>query len=658
MLSVAIHPLLGRTIQLNDASVTVVGIGPQEFNGGRGITTGAVWLSISALDDTNGRSQSLTRRQDHPLRVVARLAPDVTPEAAQAAMDQLAARLVQDYPDANRVRDHDRGIHVLPVQLVGAENRGSLVPAVIFLMGVVGLVLLVASVNLANLMLVRGMSRGREIGVRLALGGSRARLIRVVYGETVVLAVVGAGVGLALTYWLMTRLGKLELSLAGPANFDIRLDWNVFAFTMVMAVGASLVAGLLPAIRITSPRATSILQVHPGRRPGSRFGLAGALVSAQVASSLILLVAAGLFIDGAIRASSADPGFDPENLAIIGVDLNSLDLEANGVRAKYDALEEQIEGLPGVLGASYTRNLPATSGGTTTLLVGDLIDGRRRPVEVPWNLVRGDFFSLMEIPLLHGRLFDQSDRAGAPPRVVVSRAMAEVFWGHSDVVGEVYHTGNAPNVAVEIIGVVEATKVTSLAEAPTPLVYFDGQESAQTRMNLLIRTDGPASAVLSMARQRARELDPRISILTATTMDSYLAGTLAPQRLVARVLFVIGVFALGLAALGIYAVVSFKVSKRVSEVGIRMALGASRFSVVRLFLKENAAVVGLGGLVGVGLAIPLAYLIGVAFTGTRGLPVPVLLACLVTLGVAALLATAVPACRAAHLDPARTLRQE
>lgn len=650
--------LVGRTIRLNDTPVTVVGIGPQEFNGGLGVATTDFWLSISSMDDTNGRSQSLTRRQDHPLRVVARLAPGITPEAAQAAMDQLAARLVDEYPDANRVRDRDRGINVLPIHRVGAENRGSFVPAVILVMGIVGLVLLVVSVNLANLMLVRGMSRGREIGVRLALGGNRARLVRTLFGETVVLAMVGATLGLALTYWLLTWLGKLELSLIGPTSMDVRLDWKVFAFTLVMAMGASLIAGMIPALRVTSRSTASMLNDQPNSGSGGRFSLAGTLVGAQVAISLILLVAAGLFIDGAIRASTADPGFNAENLAVIEVDLNSLDLPATGVLAAYNALEERIEGLPGVRAASYTYNMPATSGGTTTLLVGDLVDGQRRPVEVPWNLVRGDFFSLMEIPLLHGRLFDQRDRGDGPPTAVVSRAMAEAFWNRTDVVGEVYHAENSPEVAVRIIGVVEATKVAALDEAPTPLVYFDGQQSAATRLNLLIRTDGPPTAILPMARQAVRELDPRILIFSATTMDSYLSGTLVRQRLVARILLLIGVFALGLAALGIYAVVSFKVSQRASEVGIRMALGAGRSSVVRLFLRETATVVGLGGLAGAVLAIPLARVIGQTFTGPDSLLGPVMLASLVTLGGAALLATGIPAFRAAYLDPAETLRQK
>jgi predicted permease len=525
-------------------------------------------------------------------------------------------------------------------------------------MGVVGLVLLVASVNLPNLMLVRGLGRGKEIGVRRALGGSRSSLIRVIFGETVVLAGVGAALGLALTYGLTAWLGKLELSVLGPTSLDIRLDWKVFAFTSIMAVGASLVAGLLPALRITSAPLGSIMRDAQGSRSGRRFGLAGFLVSTQVASSLILLVAAGLFIDGAIRAASADPGFNPENLAIVQIDMNSLDLPADGVRAAYDALEERIEGLPGVRAASFTRNLPATSGGTTTLLVGDLVNGGRRPVEVPWNLVGGDFFALMEIPLLYGRLFERQDGAGAPPRVVVSRAMAEVFWGRSDVVGEVYYAENASEVAIEVIGVVGATKVTSLDEAPTPLVYFNGQDSAVMRTNVLIRTAGPPGSLLSLVRREIRDVDPRILILTATTMDSYLSGTLGRQRLVARLLLVVGVFALGLASLGIYAVVAFKVSERVNEVGIRMALGAGRSSVVRLFMKETAVVVGVGGLVGIALAIPLARLIGGAFLGTPGLLGPVLLASLMTLVLAALVATGIPACRAAYLDPAETLRRD
>jgi predicted permease len=650
--------VLGQVIRLNGASVTIVGVGPEAFNGGSGLATGDFWLSFSAMDDTNGRVRSLTRRQDHPLRVVARLAPGVTPGAAQSAMDQLASRLAREYPDANRVRGRDRSIHVLPILRAGAENRGPLVPAVILLMGVVGLVLLVASVNLANLMLVRGMSRAREVGVRLALGGSRSRVVRGVFAETVVLASVGAALGLTLTYWLMTWLGTVELSLAGPTNLDIRLDWAVFVFTIVTAAGASLAAGLLPALRVTSVATTSIMHDARSSGFGKRSGLVGALVGAQVASSLVLLVAAGLFVDGAIRASSADPGFRVDQLAVMAVDLNPLALPDSGVLAMYDALEERIEAIPGVRGVSYARNLPATPGGTTTLLVGDPVDGRRRPVEVPWNVVRGDFFSVLEIPLLHGRLFDRSAGAGDRSRVVVSRAMAEAFWGRSDVVGEVYRTENAPDVGVEIIGVVESTKVVSLDEASTPQVYFDGRQSALTQTNILIRTAGAPGTVLTLARQRIIDLDSRISILSALTMESYLSGTLGRQRFVARILLVIGVFALALAAFGIYAVVSFNVTQRAGEVGIRMALGAGRLAVVGLFLKETGAVVGLGGLVGVALAMPAAYIIAGSFTGTQALLGPVFVASLVTMGLAAILATCLPACRATRLDPAETLRQE
>lgn len=646
--------ILGSVVRLNGASLTVVGIGPEAYSGGLGLGTSDFWLSISSMDDTNGAFQSLTRRQDHPMRVVARLAPGVTPEAAQDVMDQLARQLATAYPDVNR----DRGIHVLPLQVVGAENRASFVPGAVLLMGVVGLVLLVASINLANLLMVRGASRGREIGVRLALGGSRPRLIRVVFGETLLLAAAGAALGLALTRGLMVLLGRLDLAVVGGGSLDIHLDWRVLLFTLAAAGGASLLAGLLPALRITSPGATSLLRERPSSPSGRRYGLVGLLVSAQVAISLVLLVASGLFIDSLIRAGAAHPGFDADNLAVLRVDLNGLALEADDVRSTYDELERRVEVLPGVLGATYTRMLPASPGPTTTLLLGDLVDGRRRPVEVRWNVIRGDYFSVLVIPLLHGRLFDDRDRGDAPARVVVNRAMAEAFWGRPDVVGEIFHSEGAPERPIEVIGVVETAKVTSMTEEPTPQVFFDGQQSAALRTNLVVRTEASPLAVLPSVRAVVREVDDRAAVLMASTMDGFLRRALGRQRLVSRVLLFIGAVALALAALGIYAVVSFRVARRVGEVGIRMALGAERSSVVRLFMREIVVLVSLGALTGLVLAVPLARLLGQAFTGAQGLPGHVLLACVATLAAAALLATAIPARRAANLDPARTLRLE
>ncbi len=649
--------VLGRTLQLDGNPVTVVGIGPESFNGGRGITTGDFWLSISAATPTGRAFGSLTRRQDHPYRVVARLASGVSPDEAQAGMDQLASSLARDFPDLNR----GRNIHVLPMTLIGAENRGDYLPAAFLIMGIVGMVLLVASINLANLLLVRGMSREREIGIRLAMGGSRLRLIRVVFGETVVLATMGAALGLGLTYWLMTLLGRMELSLGGPVNLDIRLDAQVLLFTLVVAGGASILAGLLPALRITSPGATSMLRGdRPNRRPGRRLSLIGALVSAQLAVSLILLVAAGLFVDATLNASNADPGFDPENLTIVSMDLRSLSLAPEEVNATYARLEERIEALPQVASVTRAYSVPVGQRGTTTLLVGDLVDGRRRPVEVPWNYVSADYFQLLEIAVLHGRLFEDQDRRDAPPRAVVSRAMAQSFWGRTDIIGETYVSEGAPDEPVEIIGVVEDVKVGSLTESPRPSVYFNAQRGAIPTANFLIRTagDGSELSVIAPVRQIVRDVSGEIRIPRVITMEAFLANTLGQQRLVSRVLISIGLLALALAGLGVYSVVSFRVSRRVSEVGIRMALGAERGSVLGLFIREMMVLAGIGVVLGTAAAFPVARVIGLVFTGSQGIPAPVLLTGIGTLGAIALLATAIPARRASLLDPAKTLRQE
>ncbi len=644
--------IVGRVIRLNGASVTVVGVGPAGYQGGIGFATASLWLSISAMDDTSGPARSMTRREDHPVRVAARLAPGVTPEAAQLAMDELASRLSTEFPDLNR----NRGIHVVQFYVAGAESRGSLFPMAGLIMGLVGLVLLVASVNLANLILVRGMSREREIGVRMALGGTRSRLIRTIYGETALLTLAGAGGGLLLTYMLMSWLGKLNLGIGGQTNLEIKLDLTVLAFTILLTVAASLIGGLLPALRLISPSAEKLVRKRQGQGPG-KSRLAGTLVSIQVAGSLILLVAAGLVIDAAVRASTASPGFNTENVAFVQLDLSALGIPPEGALATFQAIQERVVTLPGVAAASFARNLPARRSGTTTLLVGDLEDGRRKPVEVRWNVVRDGYFTLMEIPLIHGQVFDERVET-TPGGVVVNRAMAEAFWGHSDVVGETYAPENAPDEPVEIVGVVETTKVGSLDEPPTPLVYFNGQRSGSARTNLFVRADGPASSVLPAVRQVVRDQDARILTINAATMESYLSSTLGSQRLTARILFAVGLFALGLAAFGIYGVVSFNVSRRIPEVGIRMTLGAKRSSVIQLFIRETGILVGIGGAIGLGIAIALIRLIGAEFFGVEGLPTLVLLACTATLAIAAVLATGLPARKAAYLDPAQTLKQE
>ena len=606
------------------------------------------------MSTTGGPSRSLTRRQDHPFRVVARLAPGVDRQTVAAAMDRLATRLAEAYPDINR----NRGLHVLPMTAIGAETRGSVMPVAALVMTIVSLVLLVASFNLANLLLVRGMSRSREIGIRLTLGGTRGRLIRVLFGEVLLLSLVGGAIGLALTAGLLEFLSRTPIDLGRPITLDVSIDPVVVLFTLAVSLGTSLFAGLIPAFRVTAPHVTRSLRDQSSPILRRRFGLAGLLVSAQVAVSLVLLVVSGLFIEGFLRAGDADPGFDPDNLAMVRLDLTSLELSPDEIAATYTTIEERLRAVQGVRDVTFSFWAPVGQRGTTTLLVGDLVDGRRRPQEIPWNIVDEGFFQVLGVPVLHGRVFDDRDGPDDPFRAVVTEAFATGFFGRSDIVGESYRSEGAPDEPVEIIGVVGNVKVRSLDEEPRPAVFWSRTQSLPASAYALVRTGPGVAASLGPLREAINAVDARIPILGMNTMEAHLGETLAQQRLTSSMLLIVGAFALGLAMLGIYAVVSFGVTQRVTEVGIRMALGAEGRSVLWMFLRESAAVIGLGTVVGALLAWPLAGLIGSIFMGAAGVPLSVLMVCVGTLALAAFGATIVPARRAATLDPMRALRQE
>lgn len=644
--------ILGRTLRLNGGAITVVGVGPERFSGGP--AAGDMWLSIAAMSTAGGPARSLTRRQDHPFRVAARLAPGVDRQAVVIAMDRLATRLAEAYPDLNR----NRGLHVLPMTAIGAESRGSVMPAAALIMTIVTLVLLVSSFNLANLLLVRGMSRSREIGVRLALGGSRGRLIRVLFGEALLLSLIGGAMGLALTAGLLEFLSRTPINLPRPITLDVSIDPTVILFTLAISLGTSLLAGLIPAFRATAPSVTSSLRERSSPIVRRRFGLVGLLVSAQVAVSLVLLVISGLFIEGLLRADNADPGFDPDNLAMVRLDLGALELSREELVVAYATIKERFQAIPGVRDVTFSYWAPVGQRGTTTLLVGDLIDGRRQPKEIPWNIVDMGFFEALGVPLLHGRVFDERDGPDDPSRAVVTEAFATRLFGRADIVGESYRSENSPDQPVEIIGVVGNLKVFSLDEEPRAALFWSRTQSLTSSTYALVRTAGAPEATLGPLREAVQVVDARIPILGLTTMEAHLGETLTRQRLTSSVLSIVGAFALGLAMLGIYAVVSFGVTQRVTEVGIRMALGAEGGSVIWLFLRESAAVIGLGTVVGALLAWPLSVVIGSAFTGSSGFPVRVVAVCVTTLTLAALGATLLPAHRASTLDPMRALRQD
>lgn len=648
--------VVGSTIRIGGSAVTVVGIGPEEFNGGSGPVVIDAWLSISALRPTGAfAGLSLTRRQDHPFWVRARLLPGVTIQEAEAAMSALSAELAATYPTINA----NRQIHVVPVAdiRIHPEIDGDLVPGAALLMAVVGLILLIATLNLANLLLVRTTARAREIAVRLAMGAGRARVTRVVLSEALVLALLGGLGGLAVAMGFVRLLGSGVIDLQIPLSLEIRLDATVLMFALGASLLSGIVFGLVPALRVTSRDLTASLRDEAAVAIGARrrFGLTGLLVAGQVAVSLLLLAVSGVFLESLVRAQGADPGFEWEQAGYAQVSLTPLGIDAAEADVVFGQLQDRLEAAPEIDRATFALQLPGGSFGTTTMLLGSGLGGVDEPAEIPWNMIETDYLDVLGIQLLEGRQFGPEDRGSGIP-VLVSEAMAKRFWGRTDVVGETI-LRESSETPQEIIGVVSDVPVRALGEAPTPIVYWPYGGGGTRRAHLIVTSTGDVGAAAATARRLIRESDPRILITASMTMEEHLGSTLAEERLAGTISAGMGLLALALAVLGVYGVVSFAVSRRKKEVGIRQALGADGSAVVRLFVRDVAAVVGTGGLLGLAIAIPASSMVARTFTGGGSNPAVLALVALFLL-MTALAATLIPASSAARGNPSEVLSRE
>jgi predicted permease len=475
-----------------------------------------------------------------------------------------------------------------------------------------------------------------------------------VLAEAVLLASVGgaAGLGVAAGFAAIVRNSRLDFTI--PILVDLRLDARVVLFTLVLSVATGVLFGLLPALRATRRDVNATLRddatsIGARRRPG----LTGLLVGGQVAISLLLLGAASMFVENLLRAEGTDPGFDWEQTAYVQVNASALGLEDEALLILFERIEERLEGLPGVRGAATALQLPGAQFGTTTLLLGAEVTGADRPTEIPWNYVTPDFFEVMDVELLDGRVLEEAD--GETGAAVVSEAFARTYFGRTDAAGATFRSEGSPDRPLEIIGVVRDATVRSLGEAPTPSLYWP-LDFAYPRVNFIVSTDGDPTEVVGALGAVVREADARILVLAMGTLADHLGDTLRQERMASSILVGLGGLALLLAMLGIYGVVSFAVSRRRREVGIRIALGAGGGSVVRLFVRDVALVVLVGTAVGLALFVPLARVAG-GFTGSGGsLPATVAVAGLLV--GTSLLATLLPAFRATRTDPTDALRQE
>jgi putative ABC transport system permease protein len=637
--------IIGRSITLDGVPRTIIGIAPAAFRFGSHATE--LWMP-HAFDE-----RDMTLRGRHWLRIIARRQPSVTQEVAEQELEAISARLAETYPETNA------GWGIRSLSLLDETVYGVRRPLLVML-GAVSLVLLIACVNVANLSLARAESRRREIAVRAALGAPRGRLMRLTLTESLVLATLGGAVGLSLAYGgvhLVTIVAADQL----PRASEIRIDLLVLAFTATVTVMCGAIAGLVPAIHGVRQDLMSTVKDVTRRWPGAghRIRVQSVFVIAEVALALVLVIGAGLLVNSLWRITRVDPGFDRRSLFVAAVSLPEATYgEASQRAAFFDELVSRVQQLPGVASAAATHVLPLTGSHTTTIRLADQPDEDWGSVER--RHVTAGHFRTMGIPLRSGRVFELGDRVDAPEVVVVNEEFARRAFPDGPAVGKrIVWQGRSNLHDLEIVGVVGDVRAFGLKTSAEPTVYFhNAQIYPAQAMYLVARTSVPPTSVLPAVRAAVEVLDPGLPLQDVTTMDRLLTESFGSERFSTLLVSLFAALALVLGAVGIYGVLSYVVSQRTRELGIRVALGARRSGVVKLVLRHGMVLALVGVLLGTVAATALSRLLQrMLFEIGPGDPTTYV-AMIVLILTVGFVACAVPALRAARADPIEILRQD
>ena len=653
--------IIGKKIELNRQFFTVVAVAPPNFRGLSALGGGELWVPFSERNTitTGFVRQYMEDRRALLVSMVGRLKPGVSLTQAEAAMKTIARNLEQAYPKEN----DSRTASLRPIKdatFFNPEFRRDMVSAGASLMAVVGIVLLIACANVANLLLARAGARQREVAVRISLGASRSRLVRQMLTESMLLATLAGAAGIGVAYWSRQMLWSQRPANLGADALNLAFDARTLLFTLGVSLLTGVLFGLIPALQISRPNLAVSLKDRTAQPSSGRgwFSLRNALVMAQVALSLIALVGAGLFMRSMQSAQSVDPGFDTEKLALL-----SFDTGAEGyAREKSDEFMrlavERVQALPMVEAAVVAQSPPLTGGLARTVFPEGLdFNDRRNGKLTQLNQVGPAYFETLGIPVVRGRAFTERDREGAPMVAIINEAMAESMWPGQDVVGKRFRCFGEPWL-VEIVGVAKTAKYLTLGEEPLPFFYFPALQHETPAATLHVRVKGDPASALGAIRTTVQQLDARMPLTGVITVSQLMSNVLWAPRMGAMLLSVFGMLALGLAALGIHGVVSYSVSQRTQEIGVRMALGATPGRVTSMVLSRAMLIVAIGTVAGAAGAFALArglrnLLIGVNTND----PFAFGLTALLLLGVAAL-ASYLPARRAARIDPLLALRHE
>jgi len=650
--------IVGRTITLNGDSYTVVGALPAVF-----IFPGAeIDMAVPLVLETDARRSD---RGANFLRVFARLKPGYTRQQVQGEMDSISRNLQQLYPETNAKKTPPK-VFALHEEVVGSYRT-----ALIMLLGAVGLVLLIACANLANLLLSRASARHKEMAIRAAVGASRGRLIRQLLTEASVLSLIGGGLGLVLAWQGMNLLMALSPSSLPRAN-EVNIDGRVLAFTLVVSLLAGVIFGLVPALQASKVDLNDELKsTGKGLSDGGRRDRArGFLVVAEVALSLVLLITAGLLIKSFLKLQEVSPGFNGEKLLLTRLSLPpSRYSQREAITVFFDKILPRIATLPGVSSVGAANVLPISGMNVRNdfMIMGRPLQSPTDKPAAQSRLVSPGYFQALGIPVLNGRAFTDYDNAQAAGVVIIDAALAQRYWPNETPVKAhlLLEDGSAQPRDVEIVGVCDTVKHVSLDEEPTPTFYVPIAQASQDTMSFLaancslaIRTTVEPLTLESAVRNEVQRVDGDVATSNTRTMEQYLSASTDSRRFNMLLLMIFACTALLLAMMGVYAVISYSVTRRYQEIGIRIALGAQPSDVLKLILGHGIKLVVVGIFVGVAGAIILTRFISSLLFGISAIdPVTFLLTTIVLL-IVAFLACYIPARKAMRVDPMIALRAE
>ncbi len=651
--------VIGSTIELDRHPLQIVGVAPRGFVGTQTGLSYDLWVPLMQVTDFYSSSTAdflLHDRSTNWLFCIAHLKPGVTADRAQADLNVLMHGIAAQFP-----KQHQGNINILASPLWRAPFGANyyLHTILFILLGISGVVLLLACANVANLLLVRSVARRREMAIRLSIGATRWRLVRQLLAESLILAFCGGCVAMLFTLWTAGALGDFIPPVAEiPLTMTVNTDRTVLFATLVISILTGIIFGVLPAFRSSSLEPVSVLKEEASSASGGmhRARLSSVLVIAQIAMSLLLLVCAGLFIRSVRQAQQFNPGFNPHNVLLYDYDLSGLGYDKTSGTQFHRHLYDKLQTIPGVESATISGWIPlGFDQSTYGVQVQGYVPQRHESMEVQYADVGPNFLRTMQTPLVAGREFTPADISGSQPVAIVNETFARRYWPHSEPIGEKFE---ATGTWFTVVGVAQDSDYNSIGQKPQPFMYLPIFQDYDRRAAIYVRVSGDPLALVTPVQNAVHSLDADMPLFDLTTLDSRIQLNTTTRRLAGVFVGGFGVLALVLAGIGIYGVLAYITRQRTHEIGIRMALGAEPRDVLRLVLRQGLELALIGLAVGLAASFALTRALSSELFGVSATdPLTFVAVAILLLGVA-LLACYIPARRAMRTDPMVALRYE